>query len=719
MLESKEFFKHLKNWIVYSQDLLYTMKDRPDLICYGVGSNAGGNSWGMQTNQKACAAFLCAATDPSIDWTGSGLTKEEVLRQGLGLLRFTLESHLTGSYHTTGGDKWGHNWISTLGTARMMHAVNAAWDHLTDDDRAAMRRVFISEADWLLFEYKISAGLIENNHPESNIWNGALLYQTACLYPDAPNAEAYKEKATKFIINGISTESDEFSEAVYDGIKVKDAFVGANMFDTMACNHHLYMNVGYMVICLSNLAMLYFWCRDLGFKLPEAFDHHVLDAWRLIRSCTYEDGRLWRIGGDSRVRYCYCQDYALPMWALMSEKYGIDCDSLIEGWLSQIDTEVENNGDGSFLSDRLSFMKRDTPYYYARLESDRAATLSMVGYWRRRYELGGKKKDELFTDWYDSYHGSILKTNGRARSSFTWIAGQRPTAMLLPYADSNMAEWQQNMTGRATSYGALNEDSVLSHTELFFDGGFLTYGKSRSESKRFYCEGYRRDVPAEKTIAYAQLSDGVTALSVQRAISPYRIYERSYSSIMYRVPNDVYNENKRSFITENDSFSLMGGRFAKEEDISIGKWVSVENKMGIASTEPLTLRSPKYRQIDLVMKDIQDSTREDYGTLYANDVVGAYSDTPTWFNPGDEIYRCVFAANVGTAEETKRLSDSLSMSETDTTVSARVTDSLGREYILALNIGEGEEKIEIPDGFIIAAGDALLLPGAAVLMKRG
>ncbi|MBR5139425.1 MAG: hypothetical protein IKV16_00075, partial [Clostridia bacterium] len=155
MLESKEFFKHLKNWIVYSQDLLYTMKDRPDLICYGVGSNAGGNSWGMQTNQKACAAFLCAATEESIDWDGSGLTSEQVLSQGLGLLRFTLESHLTGSYHTTNGDKWGHNWISTLGTARMMHAVNAVWDHLTDDDRAAMRRVFISEADWLLFEYKI------------------------------------------------------------------------------------------------------------------------------------------------------------------------------------------------------------------------------------------------------------------------------------------------------------------------------------------------------------------------------------------------------------------------------------------------------------------------------------------------------------------------------------------------------------------------------------
>lgn len=718
MLKSEAFFKHIKDWIVYSQDLLYTMKDRPDLTCYGLGSNAGGNSWGMQTNAKACAAFLCAATEPSIDWTGTGLTREKVLEQGLGLMRFTFESHRTGSYHTTNGAKWGHGWITNLGTTRMLHAINAVSEYLTDEDRAAMRRVLISESDWLLNEYKITAGLIEDNHPESNIWNGAILYQTACLYPDAPNAKAYKAKATRFLINGISTESDEFSKVVYDGIRVKDAFIGANMFDTMACNHHKYMNVGYMVICLSNLAMLYFWCRDLGFPLPEAFDHHVLELWEIIRSCTFEDGRLWRIGGDSRVRYCYCQDYALPMWALMSEKYGIDCDSLFEGWLEQVNTEVKNNGDGSFLSDRLSFMKRDTPYYYARLESDRAVTLTMIGYWRRKYELGGKKKQKLLTDWYDPYHGSILKTNGKARGSFTWIAGQRPTAMLVPYGESNLAEWQQNMTGRACSYGALNEDRVICHTEHLFDGGFLTYGKSASESKRFYCEGYVSDIPAVKTIAYAQLSDGVTALSIQRAISPDRIYERCYSSIMYRVPNDTFNENERSFITESDSFTLKGGRFAEEKDISVGKWVSVEGKMGIASTEPLTLRSPKFRQIDLVIKDNQDSTRADYGTLYVNDVVGAYSDEPKWFNPGDEIYRCVFAANVGSADDTRRLADSLSTEENDGIISAKVTDSLGCEYIMALNISGNRKTVEIPEGFVLLAGEDKLDNGEAALMKR-
>ena len=57
MLDSAAFFKHIKDWIVYSQRFLYTHPERPELTCYGLGSNAGGNSWGMQTNQKALAAF--------------------------------------------------------------------------------------------------------------------------------------------------------------------------------------------------------------------------------------------------------------------------------------------------------------------------------------------------------------------------------------------------------------------------------------------------------------------------------------------------------------------------------------------------------------------------------------------------------------------------------------------------------------------------------------
>ena len=721
MLDASSFFKHIKDWVVYSQQFLYTYPERPDLTCYGLGSNACGNSWGMQTNQKALAAFICASYEPDILWEGTGLTAQKVREECIAMLRFTLESHLTGSYHMTDGKKWGHNWISTLGTSRMMHAVNAVWDELSDADRAAIRRVFISEADFLLDEYPITAGLIENNHPESNIWNGALLYQTACMYPDAPNAEAYKEKATRFIINGLSRESDEFSDKVYDGIRVKDAFVGANLFDTMACDHHHYMNVGYMVICLSNLAMLYFWCKDRGYKLPEAFDHNVLDAWKLIRSCTFEDGRLWRIGGDTRVRYCYCQDYALPMWALMSERYGIDCDGLVEGWLSQVEKEVKNNGDGSFLSDRLDFMLRVTPYYFTRIDSDRACTLTMVGAWRRNYPLGGKKRSEEYTEWYDPYHGSLLTKSERRKASFTWIAGERPTATFIPAHESTLAEWQQNMTGQARSFGAMNADVILEHHEHTFGGGFLTYGKSASESKRFYCEGYRSDTPAVKTIAYAALPDDTTAISVQRAISPNRIYERSYASIMLRIPNDVYNGNERCYYSASEDFALKGGRFAEEKNIPVGSYVNVEDKMGIASLDALTVKAPAQRQIDIVIGETQDSNRDGYGTLYCNDIVGEYSDKARWFNPGDEIYRCAFAVNIGTSEQTANMAKTLSAYESDEKdlIGISVMGADKREYLLILNAGEGSLIPALPTGFTLFSGKAELCEGEALLAVKG
>jgi hypothetical protein len=175
MLSSSEILKRLRDWVVYSQKDLYTLRERPDLICYGLGSNAGGSSWGLQSNQKALAAFIIASYEDTIDWTGTGLTKEKVREEGIAMLRFTLETHLAGSHHCTDGSKWGHNWISTLGTSRMMHAVNAVWDELTDYDRELMKKVFISEADWLLNEYPVKAGLTVDNHPEQYLERRASL----------------------------------------------------------------------------------------------------------------------------------------------------------------------------------------------------------------------------------------------------------------------------------------------------------------------------------------------------------------------------------------------------------------------------------------------------------------------------------------------------------------------------------------------------------------
>lgn len=275
-----------------------------------------------------------------IDWQSRNLTREKVLEQALGMLRYTLATHVTGDFVCTDGQQWGHNWIYVLGVERMFHGIEAIEPFLTQEDRDGLRKMVLSECDFLLREYPIEAGLVQHNKPESNIWNGAMLYRGAALYPDASNCAAYRKKAQEFFANGISIEVDENSDEVVDGRRIGDMFVGANMFNSYATNHHGYMNVGYMVICLSNIAMLHFFLKGRGVQADDILYHHAYEQWRLIRTCTFEDGRLLRIGGDSRARYCYCQDYALPMWALVEDKYGEDCSALEKGWLSILENET-------------------------------------------------------------------------------------------------------------------------------------------------------------------------------------------------------------------------------------------------------------------------------------------------------------------------------------------------------------------------------------------
>jgi len=120
-----EYLDMLRPWAEAMKPYLFTPPDRPELTYFGDGTNG----WGVQTNQKAFAAYAVLAAMPG--------GEPKWLDTALALLRYSLESHIEGSYHLTGGEdvRWGHTWISVLGIERMMHGVEAIWDHLTEADR--------------------------------------------------------------------------------------------------------------------------------------------------------------------------------------------------------------------------------------------------------------------------------------------------------------------------------------------------------------------------------------------------------------------------------------------------------------------------------------------------------------------------------------------------------------------------------------------------------
>jgi hypothetical protein len=67
-----------------------------------------------------------------------------LLDHSLKLLRFSLESHIAGSFKYSDGKKWGNTWISALGIERMMHGVEAIEKHLNVNDKELLKNVLIS-----------------------------------------------------------------------------------------------------------------------------------------------------------------------------------------------------------------------------------------------------------------------------------------------------------------------------------------------------------------------------------------------------------------------------------------------------------------------------------------------------------------------------------------------------------------------------------------------
>lgn len=721
IIAHSDYLRLLEPWVKPFRDDCYTPRARPDLLCYGTGYNG----WGMQTHQKAFAAIAVLAADPGTDSLRTGMSRTELLECALRMLRFALESHVEGHYHCEDGTSWGHTWISALGVERMMHGVEAIEEHLTAADRKLLRQVLVSESDWLLDRYEILGHPLNEsgrNKPESNLWNGSLLHRTAALYPGEPRAEAYREKGSRLLVNAISVASDALSEAMVDGRQVSEWFVGDNFLEeSYALNHHGYLNVGYMVICLSNAAMLHFTFKRLGMAPPEALYHHVRELWDTVKPMLFPDGRLIRLGGDTRVRYCYCQDYLLPALLLAADVFGdLDCPALEAGWLEQVQTEMAANGDGSYLSARCADLKRVSPLYYTRLESDRAVSLSYGAYWRRLFDClpRGRGEEGLYTPavpyvWKDTYHGACFVKGERRIASWTWLAAEGPQGLCLPADGSDLAEWRYNLAGRIQGTGVLNEYQTVAHAHRMFEGGFVTWGKALACTGELLAEQQSREVLAAVQTAFATLPDDCTVVALQVAKTVTRSYISSVRGLLLHVPNDVFNGSRRTYRygeTEAVLAGAGGGEMQVESGQRLGmdrqgnaqridtgsRWLNVDGRLGVVQAygdELLTLCRPSRRQIGLKHRHQSDTL----GMLYADEICSPYWDTMRAVPPDTVLVDTGFAVLAGAGpQETHKLAEEggcaavavEGAAEAVRTVLVKGAD--GRRYLLTANFGEEE-----------------------------
>ncbi|MDD3153453.1 MAG: hypothetical protein PHS41_01190 [Victivallaceae bacterium] len=529
----------LNSWLDRLDQSLTTPAEAPNVQYYGTGEST---HWAIQSNWNVVGAL-----------TARGVLQKDPrsIHTALAIFRYLLGTHRTGDLVATDGKQWQNHWISVLGIERAACCLKLLTPFMTAEDQLRFKNLQLDMAEWLLDEYDVAAGLdglSGRNRPESNLWNGAFLHRMCLDYPDHPRCHEFRKKGTKLLLNGISLEQDASSLSRFDGIALQEWHVGANFTENYSLDHHAYMNIGYSFICLSHVAFTHYYFKLSGAQAPEALYLHAKELWQTVKNFVFADGRLLRIGGDTRARYTYCQVYALVVFLFAGDYWqDEEARSMQSGLLAILDKEQQINQDGSFYGKRLANIRQQSYYYYTRLESDPAVALANVLTISDRLgisdsgTIGGKQNPPCF--WTDDFHAAALLRTGNSIRSFVADGGQGPMALCLAADRSDMAEWQSNFF---FNFGLhRNQHHVLRHNILRGKDQFVGTSVTEWSEEEPYGEGEEVYRVIRSYAAVAGLPDGKTLLVCEYVIAIKDATLDFRQTVNWQLPNDCFNGGKR------------------------------------------------------------------------------------------------------------------------------------------------------------------------------
>ncbi len=692
----------------------------PRQIFYGTGESA---HWAVQSNLNVSAALAVMSENLETDEFSPAISRDEVRETALAFLRYALRSHKSvAKLPATDANFWGQHWISVLGLERAAHGIRLLKPYMTDNDMEMYKTVMLSEAESILKNWDVVAGIPNSsgrNHPESNIWNGCFLYRTLSEFPHDVIRDVILDKADRLLTAGISHPSDETSEKEYRGRLVKDLWVGANFTENYSLDHHGYMNIGYSFISLSHVAMSWYGFRETSEPVPDPLFHNAENLWNIVRNFIFPDGRLLRLGGDTRARYTYCQCYALPVYIMAADKFKDgDAPAFESGWLQQVKTEMDYSGDGTCFSRRLFPLGRLSPFYLRRLESDHILSLSYGAYWRSIFNIPSEAsvgtRNESFV-WKDDFHGAAcIRSHGVVRTHVC-AGAQGPTSLCLPLNRSDMAEWQGNINlcvnGIAVGCSKIDSQTVA------YKNGFLCTARYNLVETNTIGEGVSNYDIARVITAHAALPDGKTILSVQYAQMIKDTVVHSVFGLNLLVPNDVFNCFNRTITTSRGEIIPLNAEFRADGLIDTGaKSINIDGVVRVTTLNAEhTIKIARSSEQNVLFK----RTYPCPASLYAERIC-SFADTEVRLRKfGEIITDEAFAVTAGISDTEccayfSRINDDIAYAE--------IKAEDGFTYILAVNTGSNAASF-LHNRSLDMLNDETraqthLSPGYASLMKR-
>jgi len=174
-------------------------------------------------------------------------------------------------------------------------------------------------------------------------------------------------------------------------------------------------------------------------------------------------------------------------------------------------------------------------------------------------------------------------------------------------------------------------------------------------------------------------------MTLQYAYTLRRCHLNAVKGFHLNIPNDVFNDFKREYYYK-DGVLKFEHEGVEESLSSVGRWVNVDNKLGIVLGygEDLKLYHPNYRKVGL-----RHSFYKERGFLLCDELCTSFDLKPQWFDKEEKVFDfgIVVMASID-YKTTSKINPFVVYSDNDKIRTLGVEAIDGNCYLLVLNVSD-------------------------------
>ena len=695
--DEKDYIGFLEQFPRYGERIWHDVPDT-QLGYFGLGKH---NQNQVRPLSNSIFVYALLAADENYDVTVSGVSREMLLEHALAALRYFLATHVTGDRRCTDWGQWGEEPAEFFAPSLISKAVAGArliWDKLTEEDKAAIKRVVTYEANYLMKQQAASSEYF-GSHAAYNAWSGELLAWAASMYPEAPLAEVWLAKAKEYFMNTFSVSQDSANSQIVDGKAISDWVYTTNVHPDFTMEGHGAYQFDYIACPLHSLAWAYYAFVSNDKRVPESLFHHLLDIWAMVKKTHLYRGRFAYLQGKDWARDVYGLYFIMPVLVLIETEFNDTDARLIEQLrFKAFKWEQDYNHDGGVFSRRFYYRKTDWPLIY---ETDCYANMGMA---YLLHKLAPPIQAATMADFQQRVQGSFLSRyceflfsrNEKTFISFSWrnLSGEQPMALFVP-TDDYMVEWpwqRRNLVGYLKIRSYDMDKTLTFHNDDIFADGFTTTGRVL-EGKNGGSYG------ACRYVSFTGLPADGTAIIIEHIIAQEDIIVTEQGGLSYFLPNYIFNDNRRQFYWQDGEKEIYGYGGSENLEIINSKWLNVDGKLGIISV--LDNRA-------FTIKDIN------YGSIWSGqlneEIYYPYISRPIRYREGEVIQQLCFVLVNADKDITEKIAaeNCVWLETKNPLIKAMVFSTDKDDKLIVANFSRDAQNADI----ILADGDiSITVPG--------